>query len=56
MEDCVRIEIEVECGRHSELLEWAKRLNTTPEELAHRAIALWLDEMSDGPHAPRSEA
>ena len=52
MDDCVHIEVDIECGRHSELIEWAKRLHTTPEELAHRAIAAWLDEMADGNRPP----
>lgn len=47
MDECVRLEVEIECDRHSELLRWAKRLNTTPEELAHRAIASWLAEMDE---------
>lgn len=50
MDACVRLEIEIDCGRHSELLDWAKRLGTSPEDLATRAIAEWLAEMNeDGP-------
>lgn len=47
MEECVRIEIDIECGRHSELLEWAERLKTTPEELVKRAVSEWLSEMAE---------
>jgi hypothetical protein len=53
MGDCVKLEIEIECGRHSELVDWAARLGTTPEVLAERAVAEWLTEMAeDGPRAP----
>lgn len=47
MNECVRIELDVECGRHSELEAWARRLNTTTEELVQRAISAWLSEMGE---------
>ncbi len=53
MQDCVLIQVEIECGRHSELLDWAERLKTTPEELVKRAISEWLGEMAENPAPPR---
>jgi hypothetical protein len=49
MGECVHIEIDIECGAHSELLAWSERLRLAPEVLAARAIAAWLTEMDENP-------
>ena len=47
MAEKLRIEFELDEGRHCELCSQAERLGVTPEELARRAVNDWLNDISE---------